>query len=211
MQEKCTNRYKQLFGRLEANGLLYMNNPLDLWCLHFAFIPQLNAALKTFADGWNWHPISTAGHQSPRKLWVKSESQPWTDLTPDTMQANKRGIKLSTGDEWISRMEQLDEHYREQLPMSFAEYGLDDYGRRSEGQAKDTDPYVHVDPVLKDVGWDVVQALEAPAFREWLELEIGPAYPPAQDDGEARYCRCRELIDSFVRQNFPWYVSAEYK
>jgi len=39
--------------------------------LHFVYIPRVNQSLKTFQEGWNSHGIRTAGHLSPKQLFIQ--------------------------------------------------------------------------------------------------------------------------------------------
>ena len=50
--------------------ILYNLNECHLWALHYIFIPRINRSLKEFVNGWNNHPIRTAGHKSPQQLFT---------------------------------------------------------------------------------------------------------------------------------------------
>ncbi|KAL5515190.1 hypothetical protein EMCRGX_G000321 [Ephydatia muelleri] len=43
----------------------------DLFCLHYVFIPRINAQLKTFAQAWNNHPMCTGQGLSPMQMWMR--------------------------------------------------------------------------------------------------------------------------------------------
>ena len=48
---------EDLFYHLESIGLLDPNNNLDLFCLHYVFIPCINACLKEWKNAWVKHPL----------------------------------------------------------------------------------------------------------------------------------------------------------
>ena len=57
--------YKDLFYHLESIGLLDPNNDLDLFYLHYVFIPRIDACLKEWKNAWVKHPLRTEGNLSP--------------------------------------------------------------------------------------------------------------------------------------------------
>ena len=68
------------FNSLEAEGVLDPLNEVDMFCLHFVYIPRVNKCLADFQGSWNCHPLSTEGNMSPSQLFVEglcaSESLP---------------------------------------------------------------------------------------------------------------------------------------
>ncbi|XP_016327356.1 uncharacterized protein LOC107677080 [Sinocyclocheilus anshuiensis] len=64
-----TNIYYNVLHQLEEEGQLDMLNRMHLFCCHYVFIPRLQAHLDTFRDGWDNHPLSTAGNLTPNQLW----------------------------------------------------------------------------------------------------------------------------------------------
>ena len=40
-------------------GILEHSNPLDLYALHFVFLPDIQSQLDVFRDGWSFHPLRT--------------------------------------------------------------------------------------------------------------------------------------------------------
>ena len=43
---------------------------MDLYGLHYVFIPKINDRLKSFLEGWNNHSVSTANHQTPSQMFI---------------------------------------------------------------------------------------------------------------------------------------------
>ena len=60
--------YKMYY--LEEYNLLDHLNEHHLWALHYIFIPRINPCLEEFTNGWNNHPIRTAGYKSPQQLFT---------------------------------------------------------------------------------------------------------------------------------------------
>ncbi len=59
------------FYKLEEENYLDCLNEVDLFCLHCFFLPRINAALQSFIDSWNNHPISTARNRTPNQLFIE--------------------------------------------------------------------------------------------------------------------------------------------
>ena len=55
---------------MEDENLLNVDNDLHIFCLHFVFIPRINAAIQQFLESWNNHPLSSAHNMSPIQLWI---------------------------------------------------------------------------------------------------------------------------------------------
>jgi hypothetical protein len=65
-----TQMYQVIFFSLERSGYLDVSSEIDLFCLHYIFIPRINRSFIEFIDGWNCHPISTERNQTPNQLWI---------------------------------------------------------------------------------------------------------------------------------------------
>ena len=63
--------YISIFRQLESEGLLASDNEVDLFCLHFVFIPSINKSLADFQGSWNCHPLSSEGNHSPLQLYTE--------------------------------------------------------------------------------------------------------------------------------------------
>lgn len=62
--------YYRLFYYLEARGVLHPSNEIDLYCVHYVYLPRINRSLVQFKEGWNHHGIRTANNMSPHQLFV---------------------------------------------------------------------------------------------------------------------------------------------
>ena len=67
----CTSVFYYLFYNLEEKGLLSPNNEIDLFSLHYVFMPRINNHLKVFSQAYNWHRLRTKGNHSPMQLWLQ--------------------------------------------------------------------------------------------------------------------------------------------
>ena len=61
--------YKDLFKFLESCGLLDTLNELDLFALHFVYLPCISVLLEEFRSQWNHQWLRTVNHQSPMACW----------------------------------------------------------------------------------------------------------------------------------------------
>lgn len=74
LQAWCTLRFKDIFTHLEESALLDVDSPIDMFALHYCYLPALNAALDFFKDRWNRHGIRTAASNTPERIWLRSET-----------------------------------------------------------------------------------------------------------------------------------------
>lgn len=56
---------------LEDDGLLSPNDEIDLFALHYCFLPRINTHLKVFCQAYNHHRLRTEGNHSPMQLWLQ--------------------------------------------------------------------------------------------------------------------------------------------
>ena len=66
----CHNFYA-LFYDMEEIGMLSPTNEMQLFCLHYVFIPRLNKQLKEFANSWNNHHLHSEHGLTPHQLWLR--------------------------------------------------------------------------------------------------------------------------------------------
>ena len=67
-----TSTFVGIFQSLEDVGHLDPLNEADMFCLHYVYIPRINAALDVFKRAWNFHPLSTEGNKSPIQLFTSN-------------------------------------------------------------------------------------------------------------------------------------------
>ena len=63
------------FYFLEACGFLVPDDQLDLYSLHYVYIPRINRSLSQFEECWNHHGIRTANSKSPHQLFTMGALQ----------------------------------------------------------------------------------------------------------------------------------------
>ncbi len=71
----CTT-FHTLFYTMEAAGILDPTCEIDMFVLHYVFLPRINTALQEFAAAWNHHPIRTQRNWSPRRIWMNGMLDP---------------------------------------------------------------------------------------------------------------------------------------
>lgn len=62
--------YRDLFHHLESSRMLDPNSDLYLFCLHYVYIPRINAHLQAWKAAWIKHPLSSEHNLSPEQLWT---------------------------------------------------------------------------------------------------------------------------------------------
>lgn len=67
----CTSIFYYLFYNLEESGLLSPSDEIDLFSLHYAFLPRINNHLEIFCQAYNRHRIRTERNHSPMQLWLQ--------------------------------------------------------------------------------------------------------------------------------------------
>ena len=66
----CHNFYA-LFYDMEECNLLSPTNEVQLFCLHYVFLPRLNRQLKQFTSSWNHHNLRSERGLTPNQLWLR--------------------------------------------------------------------------------------------------------------------------------------------
>ena len=68
--QSCIIVFYQLFYRMEEVMILNPDDSVHLFCLHYVFLPKINAALHSFYRAWNNHPLSSVNNLTPFQLWI---------------------------------------------------------------------------------------------------------------------------------------------
>lgn len=63
--------YKNIFYNLEVNGLLSPDNEVQLYGLHYVYLPRINRSIEEFVLQWNHHGLSSERCQSPLQLMIE--------------------------------------------------------------------------------------------------------------------------------------------
>ena len=66
----CTTLFYHLFYFMENHGLLDADNEVQMFCLHYVFMQQINHALQRFTNAWNNHSLSSERNLLPMQLWI---------------------------------------------------------------------------------------------------------------------------------------------
>lgn len=71
----CTTLYYNLFNYMESEGVLNPDNWIHLFCLHYVFLPRINASIDAFREAWNQHPMQSENGRSPHQQWISGMAQ----------------------------------------------------------------------------------------------------------------------------------------
>uniref|UniRef100_A0A3P9IB54 Integrase catalytic domain-containing protein n=1 Tax=Oryzias latipes TaxID=8090 RepID=A0A3P9IB54_ORYLA len=93
----CRNVYAPIFYELESLNMLDVDNPTDLFCLHYVYIPRINCTLEEFQAAFNSHSISSEGNKTPVQLFTQNSCFPMpnsatsasvTERSPESRQSS---------------------------------------------------------------------------------------------------------------------------
>ena len=66
-----------LFCFMEELGVLDETDELNLFELHFVFIPWINNLFSSWTESYNRHPLGTEHNSTPRQLWRNKFPPHW--------------------------------------------------------------------------------------------------------------------------------------
>lgn len=62
--------FRNIFIHMEETNVLDRDDELDLYALHYVYLPRIQAALDEFSSSWNSHPLSTERSLTPLQVWT---------------------------------------------------------------------------------------------------------------------------------------------
>ncbi len=71
--------FYELFTMMEEVGMLDPLSEVDIWCLHFSFLQQINHCLQLLVNSSINHPLSSERNKTPLQLWIEGR----LSLSPD--------------------------------------------------------------------------------------------------------------------------------
>ena len=81
------------FRTLESDQKLDALNEVDLYCLHYVFLPCINKSLLEFCESWNHHALSSEGNKSPLQLFFEGSMH--TFSAPDYRETGTPDVDVS--------------------------------------------------------------------------------------------------------------------
>ncbi|XP_026076638.1 uncharacterized protein LOC113054983 isoform X2 [Carassius auratus] len=73
--DQVTDLFYTTFRRLEDEGWHNPDQEVDLFALHWSYIPQIQRHLQEFQSAWNSHSLRSAGNRTPLQLWSNHEKE----------------------------------------------------------------------------------------------------------------------------------------
>lgn len=213
VQQRCTSRYMDLFDELKSEGLLSETNPIDIWCLHFVYLPILQDALAWFVDYWNAHPLRTEHSKTPSQMWQQSECRQSCGLdrirnssatrgsrcklTSDREDAEAQGVWPVQDAEEILYQRHLDA-VAEDGDMRFEDYGTDNYGRDQPLEPLLSDPMVTVDPPSSRLAPSLAAIIDTVEFKSTLRARLGTSTDVDDSISVQQYRTCLSVVYGVV-------------
>ncbi|XP_069116584.1 uncharacterized protein [Argopecten irradians] len=109
--------FYSLFYYLECANVLNVENENDLFCLHYVFLPRINAALGEFSEAYNQHSIRTEHGWSPYKMWVNgminSQRQNSVAVSDVMNSANIQSFGIDPSEVYTNNGDMLPPHFPE--------------------------------------------------------------------------------------------------
>ena len=72
---KVLDKYYKLFYHMEDRSVLDLEDDVQMYCLHYVFVPRINDVLRKWAEAHNSHKVRTEHNKSPLQLWYASSLQ----------------------------------------------------------------------------------------------------------------------------------------
>ncbi len=85
VQRSVGSVFSSVFRTLEDEGILSYINEVDMFVLHYVFLPRINRNLNAFQESWNSHSLSTEGNRTPYQLFVEGIVLVQDELTSATL------------------------------------------------------------------------------------------------------------------------------
>ncbi len=70
VSQSVVQPFSTTFRSLESQEDLDPLNLVDIYCLHYVFLPRINKSLESFLKGWNDHKISTEHNRTALCRWT---------------------------------------------------------------------------------------------------------------------------------------------
>lgn len=93
-----TSVFSSTFCLLESEGILDPLNEVDIFSLHFTFLPRLNRSLSEFQASWNLHAMSTEGNMSPYQLFFEGINYMGVDPSQTINPSQNTNVDVGLGD-----------------------------------------------------------------------------------------------------------------
>ena len=87
--------FKEIFGDLEEQNILDVDNDVDLYCLHEVFIDRINSSLSDFIGSWNSHPLTSENNQTPAQLFYTGNNHESSDSDSNSGSTSQPTIQMS--------------------------------------------------------------------------------------------------------------------
>ena len=87
--------FKEVFGDLEEQNILDVDNDVDLYCLHEVFIDRINSSLSDFIGSWNSHPLTSENNQTPAQLFYTGNNHESSDSDSNSGSTSQPTIQMS--------------------------------------------------------------------------------------------------------------------
>lgn len=111
--------FKNIFFYLETIELLDRDDEVDLFALHYVYLPRINSAIQQFVLQWNNHSLSGDGGATPLQRWTEGFYQfALSDYTTVTDVLNPQDCNQDYGIDDDGPMPDLQTNNHVEVPAS---------------------------------------------------------------------------------------------
>ena len=100
LKKEVISFYICVFSFLEREHGVDFTQEAHIFCIHYLFVPRINADLQQFQQRWNHHSISTEGNRTPMQLqFLNEHSNASSTVSFDVEDLENYGIENEEVDE----------------------------------------------------------------------------------------------------------------
>lgn len=107
INKNIRDKFGVLFRMLESRGILNVEDSLDIFALHYVFLPRINESLRILMNSHNNHPVSSEGNKTPYQMLATGGFEvPYNKESVDMTQTfrNKNEIEELIPPEYLEHM-----------------------------------------------------------------------------------------------------------
>ena len=100
--------FYRLFYHLEHSDLLNPIDTVQVFALHYIYLPRINQALQQFVEAWNNHGVRTEHGQTPNQIFTSGSLQlhnggltalDFFDVVPEADGVDNVGVSFNDDDD----------------------------------------------------------------------------------------------------------------
>ena len=176
MRTFCLQIYIDLFREFESTNMLNIDDPADLYALHYVYQPIINQALQNFIQAYNNHRIRTESNRTPLQIFTQRFFEMY-----------------ESSHTYITEV--IDSEY---TIDNFDEYGVEPNEQNQGNDDRDDEP----DPVLANANLMLDQQAMLRLQQE-LNQTVPNVLEPTDDHARGMYQLVRQVVHIHAYSRLP--------